>query len=141
MVRTPLYARAVHQSKAETNPPIPHRNFDVNNLVKKMGAGLPDSVKTSVRPTQALFASGIGLKVKFGASAATQFDTYYRQNKVAGGGFSIFGFHFGGEASSSVTQVNHNHTWDGSTGTLSIEPVPTAHNAQLLAVMGELVTL
>lgn len=126
-----------------TNPPSPpYRNVNVKDLVGKMGATPPPFVSTSVRPTQALFASGVGLTVKFGASAASEFDTYYKQTATSSGGFSIFGFHCDNNStSSSVNQVTSHGDWHVSTGTLTITPAATAHNAQLLAVMGEIITL
>ncbi|KAK0752890.1 hypothetical protein B0T18DRAFT_423536 [Schizothecium vesticola] len=116
-------------------------NVDVRDLVTKMGATPPASVTPRVRPTQALFASGVGLKVTFGATAGSQFDTFYKKNQAASGGFSIFGFHIGGSASSSVTKVTNDCTWDATSCTVTIQPAPTAHNAQLLAVMGVVVIL
>lgn len=106
-----------------------------------MGATPPASVTPRVRPTQALFASGVGLKVTFGAAAGSEFDTFYKKTQAGSGGFSLFGFHIGGSGSSSVTKVSNECTWDATSCTLTIQPAPTAHNAQLLAVMGEVVIL
>jgi len=79
--------------------------------------------------------------VTFGAAAGSQFDSFYKQSVAASGGFSLFGFQIGGSGSSSVTKVTNACTWDAASCTLTIQPAPTAHNAQLLAVMGEVVNL
>ncbi|KAK1831542.1 hypothetical protein QBC39DRAFT_371933 [Podospora conica] len=116
-------------------------DVDFMDLAAKMGVRPPSSVTPRVRPTQALFASGVGLKATFGAAAGSQFDTFYKKNQAASGGFSIFGFHVGGSESSSITKATNKCTWDVASCTLTIPPAPTAHNAQLLAVIGEVVFL
>lgn len=115
------------------------RNVDVNGLIAKLGAKAP-AMFQKVRPTQMLIAQGVSMEITFSGDAKTAFDKDYRKTVQGGGGVSIFGFRIGASGSSSEENASHGNTWDASSGVLTINAENSRASANVLAVMGEIVS-
>lgn len=116
------------------------RNVDVNGLMAKLGAKAP-AMFTKVRATQMLIAQGVSMEISFSGSAKTAFDKDYKKTVQGGGGISIFGFRIGASGSSSEENESHGNTWDSSSGVLTINAENSRASANVLAVMGEIVSV
>ncbi|KAL2691269.1 hypothetical protein Neosp_001650 [[Neocosmospora] mangrovei] len=114
-------------------------NVDVNGLIAKLDAKAPAMFK-KVRPTQMLVARGVSMKITFGGDAKTAFDKDYKKTVQGGGGVRIFGFSIGATGSSSEENGSHKDTWDSSSGVLTIKAENVRASANVLAVMGEIVS-
>ncbi|KAI8213855.1 hypothetical protein K4K54_005668 [Colletotrichum sp. SAR 10_86] len=114
-------------------------NVDVNGLIAKLEAK-PPAMFQKVRPTQMLVASGVSMEISFSGNAKTAFDKDYKKTVQGGGGMSIFGFRIGASGSSSEENSSHGNTWDSSSGTLTINSENSRASANVLAVMGEIVS-
>uniref|UniRef100_A0A0D2XJ27 Uncharacterized protein n=1 Tax=Fusarium oxysporum (strain Fo5176) TaxID=660025 RepID=A0A0D2XJ27_FUSOF len=114
-------------------------NVDVKSLMAKLGAKPPDMFQ-KVRPTQMLIAQGVSMEISFGGDAKTAFDQDYKKTVQGGGGISVFGFRIGGSGSSSEENESHGNTWDASSGVLTINAENSRGSANVLAVMGEIVS-
>ncbi|QKD57396.2 uncharacterized protein FOBCDRAFT_241937 [Fusarium oxysporum Fo47] len=114
-------------------------NVDVNGLIAKLGAKAP-AMFQKVRPTQMLIAQGVSMEITFSGDAKTAFDKDYRKTVQGGGGVSIFGFRIGASGSSSEENASHGNTWDASSGVLTINAENSRASANVLAVMGEIVS-
>ncbi|KAF4980572.1 hypothetical protein FZEAL_3444 [Fusarium zealandicum] len=114
-------------------------NVDVNALVAKLGAKPPAMFK-KVRPTQMLIAQGVSMEITFGGSAKTAFDKDYKKTVQGGGGISIFGFRIGASGSSEDENTSHGDNWNSSSGVLTITAENSRASANVLAIMGELVS-
>ncbi|TXC08458.1 hypothetical protein FocTR4_00003491 [Fusarium oxysporum f. sp. cubense] len=125
---------------------VEHSNFhmssdatDVKSLMAKLGAK-PPAMFQKVRPTQMLIAQGVSMEISFGGDAKTAFDQDYKKTVQAGGGISVFGFRIGSSGSSSEENESHGNTWDSSSGVLTINAENSRGSANVLAVMGEIVS-
>lgn len=116
------------------------RNVDVNGLIAKLGAKAP-AMFQKVRATQMLIAQGVSMEISFSGSAKTAFDKDYKKTVQGGGGISIFGFRIGASGSSSEENTSHGNTWDSSAGVLTISAENSRASANVLAVMGEIVSV
>ncbi|KAM0081475.1 hypothetical protein ACKRZS_006328 [Fusarium odoratissimum] len=114
-------------------------NVDVKSLMAKLGAK-PPAMFQKVRPTQMLIAQGVSMEISFGGDAKTAFDQDYKKTVQAGGGISVFGFRIGSSGSSSEENESHGNTWDSSSGVLTINAENSRGSANVLAVMGEIVS-
>ncbi|KAH6987327.1 hypothetical protein BKA56DRAFT_629594 [Ilyonectria sp. MPI-CAGE-AT-0026] len=115
-------------------------NVDVNGLMAKLGAKAP-TMFTKVRATQMLIAQGVSMEISFSGSAKTAFDKDYKKTVQGGGGISIFGFRIGASGSSSEENESHGNSWDSSSGVLTINSENSRASANVLAVMGEIVSV
>lgn len=116
-----------------------HRNVDVKSLMAKLGAK-PPAMFQKVRPTQMLIAQGVSMEINFSGDAKTAFDQDYKKTVQSGGGISVFGFRIGASGSSSEENESHGNTWDSSSGVLTINAENSRASANVLAVMGEIVS-
>ncbi|KAH7253682.1 uncharacterized protein BKA55DRAFT_538548 [Fusarium redolens] len=114
-------------------------NVDVKSLMAKLGAK-PPAMFQKVRPTQMLIAQGVSMEISFGGDAKTAFDQDYKKTVQGGGGISVFGFRIGASGSSSEENESHGKTWDSSSGILTINAENSRASANVLAVMGEIVS-
>ncbi|KAJ0269849.1 hypothetical protein COL940_012136 [Colletotrichum noveboracense] len=114
-------------------------NVDVNGLMAQV-AGRTPAMFQKVRPTQILVASGISMEIIFDGDAKTAFDQDYEETVQGGGSISIFGFRIGASGSSEEENPSHESTWDSSTGTLTILSENSCASANVLAVMGKIVS-
>ncbi|KAF5579315.1 hypothetical protein FPANT_9684 [Fusarium pseudoanthophilum] len=114
-------------------------DVDVNSLIAKLGAK-PPAMFQKVRPTQMLVAQGVSMEISFSGDAKTAFDQDYKKTVQGGGGISIFGFRIGASGSSSEENGSHDNTWDSSAGVLTINAENSRASANVLAVMGEIVS-
>ncbi|KAH7212136.1 hypothetical protein DER44DRAFT_860764 [Fusarium oxysporum] len=114
-------------------------NVDVKSLMAKLGAK-PPAMFQKVRPTQMLIAQGVSMEISFGGDAKTAFDQDYKKTVQGGGGISVFGFRIGASGSSSEENESHGNTWDSSSGVLTINAENSRGSANVLAVMGEIVS-
>ncbi|ENH67902.1 hypothetical protein FOC1_g10005328 [Fusarium oxysporum f. sp. cubense race 1] len=101
-------------------------NVDVKSLMAKLGAKPP-----------AMFQS---MEISFGGDAKTAFDQNYKKTVQGGGGISVFGFRIGASGSSSEENEPHGNTRDSSSGVLTINAENSRRSANVLAVMGEIVS-
>jgi hypothetical protein len=101
----------------------------------------PPAMFQKVRPTDALFAQGVSMEIKFSNEAKTAFDKDYKQSISGGGGIQIFGLQIGASGSSSEETQSHGHTWDSSSGVLSIQAEDSMMSSNVLAIMGEVVSV
>ena len=100
----------------------------------------PPAMFKKVRPSQMLVARGVSMKIKFSGNAKTSFDKDYKKTVQGGGGVKIFGFSIGATGSSSEENGQHENTWDSSSGELTINSENVRASANVLAVMGEVVS-
>ncbi|SCV52475.1 uncharacterized protein FFB14_12620 [Fusarium fujikuroi] len=114
-------------------------NVDVKSLMAKLGAK-PPAMFQKVRPTQMLIAQGVSMEISFSGDAKTAFDQDYKKTVQGGGGISVFGFRIGASGSSSEENGSHGNTWDSSAGVLTINAENSRASANVLAVMGEVVS-
>lgn len=115
-------------------------NIDVNGLIAKLGA-TPPAMFQKVRATQMLIAQGVSMEITFSGDAKTAFDKDYKKTIQGGGGISIFGFRIGASGSSSEEKESHEHTWNSSSGVLTVNAENARATANVLAVMGEIVSV
>ncbi|KAK2593000.1 hypothetical protein QQS21_009290 [Conoideocrella luteorostrata] len=115
-------------------------NLDVNGLMAKLEAK-PPAMFQKVRPTQMLIAQGVSMEVRFSSDAKTAFDKDYKKSVQGGGGISILGFRIGASGSSSEESQSHEHTWNSSSGVLTVNAENAHASASVLAVMGEIVSV
>ncbi|KAI3587992.1 hypothetical protein IWW34DRAFT_860817 [Fusarium oxysporum f. sp. albedinis] len=112
---------------------------DVKSLMAKLGAK-PPAMFQKVRPTQMLIAQDVNMEISFGGDAKTAFDQDYKKTVQSGGGISVFGFRIGASGSSSEENESHGNTWDASSGVLTINAENSRGSANVLSVMGEIVS-
>ncbi|PCD42198.1 hypothetical protein AU210_004730 [Fusarium oxysporum f. sp. radicis-cucumerinum] len=112
---------------------------DVKSLMAKLGAS-PPAMFQKVRPTQMLIAQDVNMEISFGGDAKTAFDQDYKKTVQGGGGIGVFGFRIGTSGSSSEENESHGNTWDASSGVLTINAENSRGSANVLAVMGEIVS-
>lgn len=116
------------------------RNFGLTDLVEKINAE-PPKTQPRVRPTQALFANGVGMKITFSGEAKTAFSEDYKETVGAGGGISIFGISVGARGSSETSSSTNTSSWDESSGTLTVASTNLSYESNILAVMGETISI
>ncbi|KAF4500137.1 hypothetical protein FAGAP_3714 [Fusarium agapanthi] len=114
-------------------------NIDVKSLMAKLG-DKPPAMFQKVRPTQILIAQGVSMEISFSGHAKTAFDQDYKKTVQGGGGIGVFGFRIGASSSSSEGNGPHDNTWNSSSGVLTINAENSRASANVLVVMGEIVS-
>jgi hypothetical protein len=101
--------------------------------------GAPQSVKCLVKPTQLVLINNLGYSIKISNSVKTEFDKKITDTKNAGGQVKIFGLpiSIGGDVSTTNKSASHKGTWDSASGTFTVEPIPQAGFATIIAIVGE----
>jgi hypothetical protein len=116
------------------------RNVGLTDLIEKIDAQ-PPKTQARVRPTQALFANGVGMKVTFSGKAKMAFSNDYKETVEAGGGTSIFGIFIGARGSSENSSSTNMSSWDETSGTLTVGSRSLSYESNVLAVMGETISI
>ncbi|KAG7417821.1 hypothetical protein Forpe1208_v004389 [Fusarium oxysporum f. sp. rapae] len=98
-------------------------NVDVKSLMAKLGAKLP-----------AMFQKASAVTPRRLLTRTT------RRRFKSGGGISVFGFRISSSGSSSEENEFHGNTWDSSSGVLNVNAENSRGSANVLAVMGEIVS-
>jgi hypothetical protein len=114
------------------------RQLKIKKLLDTLKAE-PPAMFQNVRPTQVLVAQGVSMEISFSEDAKDAFGEEYVKTVEDGGGISIFGFHIGTTDASEGT-TTHGHSWDPSSGVLTIEPENLRSTAKVLAVVGEVLS-
>lgn len=78
------------------------------------------------------------MSMTFGGSSKKSFEEKVDKGKQSGGRFRIFGIEIGADLGPKAdTTDTHTGSYDGETGTLTIEPTKTVGTCTLLAMIGQ----
>lgn len=79
--------------------------------------------------------------ITISGEAKTAFSEDYRETVGAGGGISIFGISVGARGSSERSSSTNKSSWDECSGTLTIASTNLSYESNVLAVMGETISI
>ena len=107
------------------------------NKYPKRRNGAPP-LRTLVRPSQVLFASGAGIKITLSGSAIEEYEKHRDSLRKAGGSLNILGsrFQIGANYETKTDSTENKESWDKESGTISIEPSDQSGVSMLMAVIG-----
>lgn len=85
-----------------------------------------------------LLAAGVKYTINFSGAKKSAFDKEMKKVKEGGGSISVFGItiNFGAKPEETHEET-HDSTFDGGSGTLTLQPKPQLGSASLLAMIGE----